>query len=97
MTPSILITELIGFFPILGMVISPPMMTMFDFTKVSQATRLFLSTVRQASRIASEMVSQTLSGWPSPTDSEEKMNDLLMGGFFNIVKSRCVDASFKTP
>ena len=23
--------------------------------------------------MASEMVSQTLSGWPSPTDSEEKM------------------------
>jgi hypothetical protein len=31
------------------------------------------SILRQASRMASEMVSATLSGWPSPTDSDEKM------------------------
>lgn len=30
--------------------------------------------------MASEMVSQTLSGWPSPTDSEEKMNERDMVG-----------------
>src|SRR5262245_6023157 len=46
---------------------------MLLFTKVSQATRLSLSCARQASKIASEIVSQTLSGWPSPTDSEEKI------------------------
>src|SRR3954471_21186209 len=54
-------------------VISPPITTTLDFTSVSQATRLDLSCARQASRTASEMVSATLSGCPSPTDSEEKM------------------------
>src|SRR5215213_9560628 len=58
-------------------VISPPMMAMLDFTYVSQATRLNLSCARQASRTASEIVSATLSGCPSPTDSEEKMYRLL--------------------
>src|ERR1700722_20991354 len=38
--------------------------------KVSQATRLDGSSVRQASRIASETWSAILSGWPSVTDSE---------------------------
>src|ERR1044071_3768687 len=59
-------------------VISPPITTTFDLTKVSHATRLYLSPARHASRTASEMVSATLSGWPSPTDSEEKMNRLLI-------------------
>src|ERR1041384_7364011 len=59
-------------------VVSPPMTTTFDLTKVSHATRLYLSSARHASRTASEMVSATLSGWPSPTDSEEKMNRLLI-------------------
>src|SRR6185369_16413725 len=54
-------------------VISPPITTTFDLTKVSQATRLYLSPARHASRTASEIVSATLSGWPSPTDSEEKI------------------------
>src|SRR5688500_11812327 len=54
-------------------VISPPITTTFDLTKVSHATRLCLSPVRHASRTASEIVSATLSGCPSPTDSEEKM------------------------
>src|ERR1051325_11449779 len=54
-------------------VISPPITTTFDFTKVSHATRLCLSVARHASSTASEIVSATLSGWPSPTDSEEKM------------------------
>ena len=57
----------------LGMVISPPTTTRLLLANVSQATRLFGSIRRHASRMASEMVSQTLSGWPSPTDSEEKM------------------------
>src|SRR5580704_17537722 len=38
--------------------------------RVSQATRLAVSSVRQASRIASEIWSAILSGWPSVTDSE---------------------------
>src|SRR5437588_11646036 len=39
-------------------------------TAVSQATRAAGSWTRMASRIASETWSQTLSGWPSVTDSE---------------------------
>src|SRR5471030_2333688 len=54
------------------------MTTWLDFTRVSQATRLAGSCARQASRTLSEMRSATLSGWPSPTDSEEKTNDLDM-------------------
>src|SRR5260370_28435631 len=38
--------------------------------RVSQATRLEESSARQASRIASEIWSAILSGWPSVTDSE---------------------------
>src|SRR6266478_5590015 len=38
--------------------------------KVSQATRLEESSARQASRMASEIWSAILSGWPSVTDSE---------------------------
>src|SRR5271165_4648639 len=40
--------------------------------RVSQATRLNGSSVRQASRTASEIWSAILSGWPSVTDSEVK-------------------------
>src|SRR2546430_15614098 len=38
--------------------------------RVSQATRLVVSSVRQASRMASEIWSAILSGWPSVTDSD---------------------------
>src|SRR5713226_1080809 len=38
--------------------------------RVSQATRLEASSARQASRMASEIWSAILSGWPSVTDSE---------------------------
>src|ERR1700691_2560090 len=38
--------------------------------RVSQATRLEGSSARQASRMASEIWSAILSGWPSVTDSE---------------------------
>src|SRR2546428_8879246 len=70
---SMLTTLPMGFWPIFGMVISPPTTTTLLLANLSHATRLLTSTRRQASRMASEMVSQTLSGWPSPTDSEEKM------------------------
>jgi hypothetical protein len=56
-------------------VISPAITTWLDFTRVSHATRLSGSCARQASRTLSEMRSATLSGWPSPTDSEENTND----------------------
>src|ERR1700692_3474046 len=42
--------------------------------RVSQATRLEGSSARQASRIASEIWSAILSGWPSVTDSEVNRN-----------------------
>src|SRR4051812_47894854 len=47
-------------------------------TSVSQATRLEASPERCASSTASEIWSQTLSGWPSETDSEVKMNSSAM-------------------
>ena len=51
-------------------VISPAMTTRPVAVRVSQATRLVVSSARQASRIASEIWSAILSGWPSVTDSE---------------------------
>uniref|UniRef100_A0A2P2J258 S-adenosylmethionine synthase n=1 Tax=Rhizophora mucronata TaxID=61149 RepID=A0A2P2J258_RHIMU len=47
-------------------------MTMLVLVQVSQATLLSLSCSMQASRMASETWSQSLSGWPSLTDSEVK-------------------------
>ena len=57
------------------MVISPKMMTTPVLQTVSQATREDGSRVRQASTIASEIVSHNLSGWLSVTDSEAKRNE----------------------
>src|ERR1700688_3929220 len=51
-------------------VISPAMTTRPVAVRVSQATRLEGSSARQASRMASEIWSAILSGWPSVTDSE---------------------------
>src|ERR1700722_2806402 len=51
-------------------VISPAMTTRPVAVRVSHATRLLGSSVRQASRMASEIWSAILSGWPSVTDSE---------------------------
>src|SRR5580693_7585041 len=50
-------------------VISPAITTSPVQVSVSQATRLNGSSARQASRIASEIWSAILSGWPSVTDS----------------------------
>src|SRR6266705_7092169 len=47
-------------------------------SRVSQATRLAESSLRQASRIASEIWSASLSGWPSVTDSEVNRVDAVM-------------------
>ena len=54
-------------------VISPASTTSPSLQSTSQATRLRGSCSRQASRIESAMKSQTLSGWPSVTDSEVRM------------------------
>src|SRR5947207_14055184 len=51
-------------------VISPATTTMPVFASDSHATLAFGSCARIPSRIASEMASQTLSGWPSVTDSD---------------------------
>ena len=53
-------------------VISPAPAQSPVVTMVSQATRASGSTVSISSRIASEIWSATLSGWPSETDSEVK-------------------------
>src|SRR5690242_11212442 len=53
-------------------VISPATTAMPVVTSVSQATRAAASLVRMASRIASEIWSAILSGWPSVTDSDVK-------------------------
>src|SRR5688572_14323516 len=55
-----------------SVVISPATMHWPVVTSVSQATRALGSLARMASRIASEIWSATLSGWPIETDSLEK-------------------------
>src|SRR5215472_14240620 len=54
-------------------------------TAVSQATRASGSWASMASRTASEIWSQTLSGWPSVTDSEVSRYEL---AFVNEVMVR---------
>src|SRR6266851_1130035 len=62
-------------------VISPAITTRPVAVRVSQATRLEVSSVRQASRMASEIWSAILSGWPSVTDSEvNKIRFFEVGG-----------------
>src|SRR5262245_56826466 len=53
--------------------ISPPTIASPVVTNVSQATRLCGSSASMASRTASEIWSAILSGWPSVTDSEVKV------------------------
>merc|ERR550514_1768808 len=53
-------------------VISPSTITMLSLHAVSHATLLLGSTFKHASSTASETWSQSLSGWPSFTDSELK-------------------------
>ena len=53
--------------------ISPPTTQRPDVRKVSQATRLLGSSAMRASRMASEIWSAILSGWPSVTDSDVKV------------------------
>ena len=52
---------------------SPPTTTLLVVAKVSQATRASGSNAMKASKTASDILSQTLSGCPSDTDSEVKI------------------------
>src|SRR3990172_5811077 len=56
-------------------VISPKTKTRPVVTAVSQATRAIKSSRRKPSRMASEIWSQSLSGWPSVTDSDVRKSD----------------------
>ncbi len=54
-----------------AVVVTSPMTTQSPLViAVSQATRASGSWARRPSRMASETWSQTLSGWPSVTDSD---------------------------
>src|SRR4029077_15954133 len=60
-----------------SVVISPATTTRPVVISVSQATRLWGSSVRTASSTESEIWSAILSGWPSVTDSEVKEKERL--------------------
>jgi len=53
--------------------ISPASTTSWVVVRVSQAMRASGSFDRKRSTIASEIWSETLSGWPSETDSDVKV------------------------
>src|ERR1700716_4093126 len=59
----------------MSVVISPATTTRAVVISVSQATRPMGSSLRTASRTESEIWSAILSGWPSVTDSEVKVNE----------------------
>src|ERR1700710_530126 len=58
-----------------SVVISPATTTRPVVIRVSQATRPMGSSLRTASRTESEIWSAILSGWPSVTDSDVKVNE----------------------
>src|SRR5215469_14813883 len=63
-------------------VISPAITTRPVAVSVSQATRLYGSSARHASKMASEIWSAILSGCPSVTDSEVKSKRFLADNWF---------------
>jgi hypothetical protein len=65
----------LGMSTYVSVVISPATTTSPVVTSVSQATRPYGSSVRTASRTESEIWSAILSGCPSVTDSELKVNE----------------------
>src|SRR6266404_1440466 len=76
-------------------VISPAMTTRPVAVRVSQATRLRESSARQASRMASEIWSAILSGWPSVTDSEvNKIRFFEVGGKMLFSLENCFGLYF---
>src|SRR6266852_1223783 len=63
--------------------------------RVSQATRLEESSARQASRMASEIWSAILSGWPSVTDSEvNRIRFFTVGGKILFSLENCFGLYF---
>ena len=60
---------------------SPPMTTLLVVANVSHATLASGSSEIKASRTASDILSHTLSGCPSDTDSEVKVKLLLLNFF----------------
>ena len=58
---------------------------MLSFVAVSHPSLLFGSPVRHLSKTASDTWSQSLSGWPSLTDSEEEKDALSFGFFWCLV------------
>src|SRR5262245_51655538 len=75
-------------------VISPATTARSVVTSVSQATRLIGSAARQWSRMASEIWSATLSGWPMETDSEvNRYRSVLTGlvlGVWDVGDRECI-------
>src|SRR5262249_53630005 len=67
--------------------ISPETTAIPVLTSVSQATRPPGSSVMIASRTASEIWSETLSGWPSVTDSEVKRCSFSASGLVGMAGS----------
>ena len=61
--------EIISSFSIFGPLISPAKTTLLVVVNVSQATLETESLDKYESTTISEILSQTLSGWPSETDS----------------------------
>src|SRR5688572_1250002 len=72
-------------------VISPASTTSPVVQSVSAATRAVGSCASTASRTASDIWSATLSGWPSPTDSEVKKWLSLMDRVTPSMVSGCDD------
>src|SRR5262245_27837142 len=70
-------------------VISPTSTTSPVLQSVSAPTREYLSCASSASSTASEIWSETLSGWPSETDSEVKRKLLVLIGVSSLVLANC--------
>ena len=61
-------------------------MSCLPLTHVSTATLALLSIAKQASTMASEIASHSLSGWPLVTDSEEnKISVIPRGGKLTLM------------
>src|SRR3954467_12093202 len=69
-------------------VISPAITTRPVLHSVSAATRDLGSCARMASSTASEIWSETLSGWPSETDSDVNRNSLFITGHPSVALAR---------
>src|SRR3954470_10604541 len=82
--------------------ISPETTTRPVFTSVSHATRPYGSCASTASSTPSEIWSDTLSGWPSVTDSDVNRyslsaNPAMRGSPLEVVREPAVDSSSGHP